>query len=85
VLPRGLWYRAELQYILGDLSDRPGFRSSLQEHIGFHDLATNWSQRFNGEAFRCRYNVALATLLAKECAAFSAQRFCQVRMLDCRI
>jgi hypothetical protein len=86
LLARGLlWYSTKLKNILGDLSDRPGFRSSLHEHIGFNDLATDWPQRFNGETFRCRHNVALATLLAKECAAFSPQRLCQVRMLYCRI
>src|SRR5439155_25071989 len=84
LLARGLWYRAKLKNILGDLSDRPRFRSALQEHIGFHDLATDGSQCFNGEAFRCRYNEALATLLAKECAVLSAQRVCQVGMLNCR-
>ena len=85
LLARGLWNRAKLKNILGDFSDRPGFRSMLHGHVRFHDLATHWSQRFNGEAFRCRYNEALATLLAKECAVLSAQRLCQVRMLNCRI
>ena len=44
LLTRGLWYRAKLKNILGDFRDRPGFRSSLQDHIGFHDLATDWPQ-----------------------------------------
>jgi hypothetical protein len=85
LLTRGLWYRAKLKNILGDFRDRPGVWSSLQDHIGFHDLATDWPQRFNGEAFRCRHNVALATLLAEKCAALSAQRLCQVGMLNCPI
>jgi hypothetical protein len=41
-LPGG--YAAEFQYILGDFGNHPGFWSSLQEHIGFHDLATDWPQ-----------------------------------------
>ena len=44
LLTRGLWYRAKLKNILGDFRDRPGFWSSLQDHIGFHDLATDWPQ-----------------------------------------
>jgi hypothetical protein len=41
---RLLWYSAKLKNILGDFGNRPGFRSSLHEHIGFHDLATDWPQ-----------------------------------------
>src|SRR6266853_3476852 len=44
LLARGLWYSAKLENILGDLGNRPGFWSSLHEHIGFHDLATDWPQ-----------------------------------------
>jgi hypothetical protein len=45
LLPRGLlWYRAKLKDILGDFSNRPGFRSTLHGHIDFHDLTTHWSQ-----------------------------------------
>jgi hypothetical protein len=45
LLPRGLlWYSTKLKNILGDFGNRPGFRSSLHEHIGFHDLATDWPQ-----------------------------------------
>ena len=85
MLARGLWYSAKLKNILGDFGNRPGFWTSVHEHIGFHDLATDRPQRFNGEAFRCRNNVALATLLTEECAALAAQRLCQVGMLNCPI
>ncbi len=45
LLARGLlWYSTKLKNILGDFGNRPGFRSSLHEHIGFHDLATDWPQ-----------------------------------------
>ncbi len=45
LLARGrLLYSTELKNILGDFGNRPGFRSGLQEHIGFHDLATDWAQ-----------------------------------------
>lgn len=45
LLARGLlWNSAKLENILGDLGDRPRFRSSVHEHIGFHDLATDWPQ-----------------------------------------
>src|SRR4029453_1463798 len=45
LLARGLLrYSTKLKNILGDFGNRPGFRSSLHEHIGFHDLATDWPQ-----------------------------------------
>jgi hypothetical protein len=44
LLARGLWYRAKLKNILGDFGNRPGVWSSLHDHIGFHDLATDWPQ-----------------------------------------
>jgi len=35
----------KLKNILGDFSNRPGFRSNLHGHVRFHDLATHWSHR----------------------------------------
>jgi hypothetical protein len=36
LLTRGLWHRTKLKNILRDFGNRPGFWSSLQDHIGFH-------------------------------------------------
>jgi len=41
---RLLWHSTKLKNILGDFGDRPGFRSSLHDHSGFHDLATDGPQ-----------------------------------------
>lgn len=44
LLARGLRYRAKLKNVLGDFGNRPGFRTRRHEHIGLHDLATDWPQ-----------------------------------------
>src|SRR2546421_12756350 len=45
LLARGLlWYSTKLENILGDFGNRPGFRSSLHDHSGFHDLAADGPQ-----------------------------------------